>query len=136
MIGASILPLCNSQWIFAGLDSSFKALSCANLAAAEHHKFIVYFAFPDGHAANHLVTFNIASSVPKIIVIKFICTGHCLSISHNISIDAVDIVDSEYSLAATLSNASHQRRIRSGFDGMVQHMDTLDVYLEGLYGEA
>jgi len=74
------------------------------------------WVFPDGLAGNELVTFQLALTMPNAIVLKHVCIAHSISISTNVAVDAVDLVDSQYSLACTMSLAASVRRLKIAWD--------------------
>ena len=71
----------------------------------------MFCSFPDGVGGNKLVVTFYALSAPRLLIWEGVCWCHCLSLTVNHSIDAVKLINPEYSLDCTLKLASNSSQL-------------------------
>ena len=65
------------------------------------------YAVPDGVAANKLVIHYDGMRTTRLLIWEGACFAHCLSLSVNHGLDAMSLVDREYSLVSILTGAGN-----------------------------
>jgi len=119
LYGGRVLARKTCTNIFGGLEATSPELGCHALKRlSERIRHLFLFFYPDGVAGNQLLIDTIDFAVPKALIFAQPCTVHGWSLSTNHSTEAFALIDFQYSLASTLSDASAVVKVGEEIMGM------------------